>query len=198
MSMRMRAGAKLGGQLDCVGSLSWPQAGDTRLPSGRRGTASCSSRCPRRREPAPWPWLRRGLAGKVNTNVLPFADLAIDPDPAAVELDEMLREREAEAGSLPAVRRACLPLLELLEQFARDPLAAMPGPVSATEIRISPSAPRRGHIDGPARGSELHRVREQVEDHLPDLTFVPLDHVDLGIRGELDPDAALAPPAREP
>ena len=50
------------------------------------------------------------------------SELAVDPDAAAVQLDEPLREREAEAGSL-ALRQPGLGLLELLE----DPLEVLGG-----------------------------------------------------------------------
>ena len=67
----------------------------------------------------------------MNVKVLPLPELALDPDPPAVELHEPLREREAEAGPF-ALLDPRLGLLELLE----DPLpilGAIPGPVSATE-----------------------------------------------------------------
>ena len=47
-------------------------------------------------------------------------ELALDPDPPAVQLDESLRERETEAGAL-ALLDADVGLLELLE----DPLLVL-------------------------------------------------------------------------
>ena len=103
--------------------------------AGRPGRASCSSRCPRRRGSARRAWLRRPRRQREGERA-PRAQLAVDPDPSPVQLDEPLREREAE-GPFLALLEPCLGLLELLED-ARDPPAAMLEPVSATEIRTSP------------------------------------------------------------
>ena len=53
-----------------------------------------------------------------------------------MQLDEPLRERQAETGSL-ALLDPGFGLLELLEDTLRSS-AAMPGPVSATETLTSP------------------------------------------------------------
>ena len=58
----------------------------------------------------------------------------------------------------------------------------MPGPVSATETLTSPLTCVALHVDGAARGRELHGVREQVEDHLSDPALVARDDVDARIR----------------
>ena len=88
-------------------------------------------------------------AGSVNTNVDPLAELAVDPDPAAVQLDEPLRERKPEAGAL-ALLDACLGLLELLE----DPLLILGRDAGTGVGDRDPHLavdPRRAHVDGPAR-----------------------------------------------
>ena len=65
----------------------------------------------------------------------------------------------------------------------------MPGPVSATETIDLAVDLRRADVDGAARGRELHGVREQVEDDLPDPPLVSFDDVDARIRRERDLDA---------
>ena len=67
----------------------------------------------------------------------------------------------------------------------------MPGPVSATETLTSPLTCAAADVDGAAGGRELHGVREQVEDHLPDPALVARDDVDLRVRRERDPYAVL-------
>ena len=57
---------------------------------------------------------RCGLRGQGEHERASSPELALDPDPASVELDEPLREREAEPGSL-ALLDSRLGLLELLE-----------------------------------------------------------------------------------
>src|SRR5919204_6478704 len=71
--------------------------------------------------PAHLPWLG-GPRGQGEHERAPLAKLAVDPDPAAVQLDEPLRQREAEAGSLPLLD-ARIGLLELVE----DPLVILGG-----------------------------------------------------------------------
>ena len=51
--------------------------------------------------------------------------------------------------------------------------------------------PLRAHVYRTARGRELHGVRQQVEDDLPDAALVALDDVDVGIRGERHAHAVL-------
>ena len=119
----------------------------------------------------------------------PATELALEPDPSAVELHEPLRERKAEARpfALPDPRLA---LLELLE----DPV-----PILGSDARTgvgdgNPDLavdPRRAHVDLPTGGRELHGIREQVEDDLLDPSLVTVDHIDLGVRGERDADPFL-------
>ena len=56
----------------------------------------------------------RRPAGSVNTNVLPLPELALDPDPAVVQLHEALRQRQPEPRpfALPPAGRGLLELLE--------------------------------------------------------------------------------------
>ena len=89
------------------------------------------------------------LAGSVNTKRASLAELALDPDPAAVQLDEPLREREPEAGPL-ALLDARLGLLELLE----DPLVVLGRDARAGVGDRDPHLavdPRRAHVDAARR-----------------------------------------------
>ena len=102
---------------------------------------------------------------------------ALDPDPAAVELDESFREREPEPCPLSLVRPG-VGLLELLE----DPLLvtgcdSRPG-VGDRHLHLAVGAGGRDD-DAPACRGELDRVREQVEDHLAQPPLVAVDQVDV-------------------
>jgi len=90
--------------------------------------------------------------------------LALDPDPAAVELDETLRKGEAETGAL-ALLHADIGLVKLLE----DPLLFL-GNDAGTRV-----GHRHLHLavetclgddDAASLRRELDGIREQVEDHL--------------------------------
>ena len=109
-----------------------------------------------------------------------------------MQLDEPLREREAEAGAL-ALLDARLGLLELLE----DPLVILGGDARAgvgdRDPHLAVECAAR-HVDGPARRRELHGVREQVEDHLSDPALVAVDDVDVRNRRQRDLDAVLRRP----
>ena len=65
-----------------------------------------------------------------------MAELALEPDPPAVELHEPLRKRQAQPGPL-AMSDPRLALLELLED-ALPVLGSDAGPVSMTETPDSP------------------------------------------------------------
>src|SRR2546428_8539147 len=99
-----------------------------------------------------------------------LADLALDPKPAAVQLDEALREREAESGAVFSMRTGG-GLLELLEDLRMilggDPHARVPDGDADLAIH-----PMRSHIDSPTFRRELHRVRQQVEQDLLHLALV--------------------------
>src|SRR5206468_12877075 len=98
---------------------------------GHRGTASCSFRCPRPRGSECPPWLG-APRGQREHECAPLAGLAVDPDPAAVQLDEPLRQCEAEACPLPLFD-PCLCLLELFE----DPLVILAGDRKSTRLNSS-------------------------------------------------------------
>src|SRR4051812_45732411 len=107
------------------------------------------------------------------------ADLAVAPDPAAVHLDEALRKREPEAGAL-LLPGTGLRLLKLLE----DAVEILGGDARPGVGHGNPHLAvvlRGGDIDQPARRRELHGVREQVEDHLPNASFISRDGVETAV-----------------
>src|SRR4029453_658422 len=112
------------------------------------------------------------------------AESSLAPDPSTVQLDEALRERQPETRSLtlfdPGIR---LPkLLEYTpEIFGGDTASGVGHGDGHLAVVL-----RRPHVDGPARRRELHAVREQVEDHLPDAALVARNDVDVGVGGEPD------------
>ena len=69
--------------------------------------------------------------------------------------------------------------------------AAMPGPVSRTAILHLAVLLRGGDVHPPARGGELDRVGEQVEDDLADAALVAFDQVDGGSSSSSSCDAVL-------
>ena len=57
------------------------------------------------------------VTGSENENVLPLPELALHPDPAAVVLDDLAADRQAEAGALRLVGERVADLLEALEHL---------------------------------------------------------------------------------
>ena len=100
-----------------------------------------------------------------------MAELAFDPQGPAVQLDEPLRETEPEAGALCRTPGIGAGLTELLED---------PGLVGSSDAdaRVSDGDGDAGWhplaIDGhrASARSELDRVDDEVEEHLPDLPLV--------------------------
>src|SRR2546421_6407352 len=89
---------------------------------------------------------------------------ALDPDAAAVELDETLRKGEAKTAAL-ALLHADIGLVKFLE----DPLAFLGNDARARighrHVHLAVDT-RRGNDDAAFDRRELDRIREQVEDHL--------------------------------
>src|SRR2546426_489705 len=115
-------------------------------------------------------------------------DLALDPQPAAVELDEAPRQRQPESGALALARVVGPDLTELLEDrvvvVGRDANAGV-----ADGDLDRPVGEMGGDADASALGGELDRVREQVDQHLLDLTFVADDLTHTGIDSEIHAEA---------
>jgi len=117
-----------------------------------------------------------------------------------VRLDVRLREREAQAGAPERARRRRIDLEERLEDLrdliARDAdpgiadheLDRRAGTALAGLVRGQGAPPQRDP-DLAAIGRELHRVRHQARDDLPDLAAIA-DDDRIGARVELDRDAA--------
>src|SRR5262245_62852837 len=97
----------------------------------------------------------------------PLPDLALDPDPPPVQLDELPAERQPQPSTLGLlVRSADLPefLEDRLLVLGRNPDPRI-GHRDLDRVLQWPSL----DIDAAAIGRELDRVGEQVQDHLADL-----------------------------
>src|SRR6266436_6189129 len=111
-----------------------------------------------------------GAHGKGEREGRSAPHLALHPQAAAVELDELSRQREAETGALALVRGVAH-LAELLEDrllvLRRD---ADPG----VGDRHLDGAVRgqRTHVDPAALGGELHGVGQQIQEDLLELALV--------------------------
>src|SRR5262245_39625528 len=101
------------------------------------------------------------------------ADLALDPDPAPVKLNELPAESQAQPGTLRLlVRSAHLP--ELFEDcfliLRRD---ADPR-IRHRDLNRPLTGPSRD-LDATALGRELDGIGEQVQNHLPNLPLIRLN-----------------------
>src|SRR5687767_6037716 len=89
------------------------------------------------------------------------AQLALRPDPAAVELDDLADDRKAEAGPLDVSRRlridARVTLEDRLQGVFWDAQPFVPD-VEEELVALRPRTQR----DAPARRRVLHRVAEQI------------------------------------
>ena len=111
--------------------------------------------------------------GSVNEKRVPWFELAVHENAAAVLFDQRLRDGEAEAGAALAPRRGAVDLLELLEQTIQ-----ILGSNAFALIRDGQrhGAVRTGGSDGDVRtrGRELDGVRQQVHQRLDDA--IGIDH----------------------
>src|SRR3990170_3602862 len=118
----------------------------------------------------------------------PLAELALERQRPAVELDQPPREGEAEPGALPLPCVIVAHLAELLEHrrlvLCRDPDAGI-----GDRHRHRPAVQRRAHGDLASLRSELDRVGQKVEQHLLDLALVGHDLTDPRVHVDLEPDA---------
>ena len=88
-----------------------------------------------------------------------------------MQLDELLRERQPEPGALPRFREPATELLKLVE----DPLLILgrdPDPAVLHGYLQLPAHAPSGYIYSAAGRRELHRVGQQVEEHLLELAFI--------------------------
>src|SRR5215470_1018753 len=111
-----------------------------------------------------------------------LAVLALDRYGAAVQLDQLLDQREADAGALVRAAMGTRNAMETLEQLRqlvrRDACAGIAH--GELEMRIRLSQP---HLDF-ARESELKGVRQKVENDL--LPHLAIDVDGLGMRRAID------------
>src|SRR5438067_2937062 len=122
------------------------------------------------------------------------APIALGADVAAVELDDLLGEREADAGAAVTPRLGSVDLEETLEEALRQ-LGRKAG---AVVLHHHPGGAREiveGNAHVAAAGRELEGVGEQVDEDALHLLEVAVDEALLGVArvGELD---VLAPGER--
>src|SRR5262249_28975721 len=120
--------------------------------------------------------------------------VALHPDPAAMQLDELAGESQPEPGTPDLlVWRPDLP--ELLEDrllvLSRDADAGV-GDGDLDRVLVH----HRGDVDPAARGRELPSIGQEVQEQLLDLALVAADRshraVDRALEGDPSPDGALA------
>src|SRR5581483_5496560 len=113
---------------------------------------------------APRPWAH----GKAHGEGRSLAELALQPDGPAVQLDEPLDEAQAEPGPFDPPRAVGADLAELLEDrrliLRRDP---DPGVADGDLERAVVAC--GGDLDATPLGRELHGVGEEVHEHLLEL-----------------------------
>ena len=98
--------------------------------------------------------------GRITRSSLPPPDARVRVDRAAVRLDELLREGEAEAGAgLPPLLAGGLSKRPNNRLASSSPI---PGPVSSTESRIPVVSSASSISTRPPRRRVLHGVRHQV------------------------------------
>src|SRR6266511_2154049 len=120
------------------------------------------------------------------------AQLTVHPEMSAMELDELPRKRESQPGSLATLEGGRPSgLLECIE----DPFLVCrcdPNSGVAHRYLYHPVGHRSRDIDTASRWCELHRVGEEVEDHLPEFAFIGLDHPDVRIDAQPQGDPIAA------
>ena len=113
--------------------------------------------------------------GIENENVLPAPSVEFDPDPAAVLLDDVAGDGQAQAG--PAALAADARPVDLVEPL-EDARLGRPRDADAV-VRDRHDDVRRhrshGHRDGAPVGAELDRVVEQVDEDLLEARLVAPD-----------------------
>src|SRR6266545_1492668 len=110
-------------------------------------------------------WLARQGDGEPGA----LAEGAVDRDRAAMKLDDRLAQRQAEAGPLVAARQTAV---DLAEGGKRDRDVGGGHADAAIGDLDYPGAVRRGsgaYRDRAAGLGKLHRIRQQVEQHLAQL-----------------------------
>ena len=94
-----------------------------------------------------------------------------------MEIDDPLRQREAEPGALRARPRRATAPLERLEDAVLLLLGDADARVPHADLRPVAGPPGLDR-HRPSVGRELHRIGEQVQDHLLELAFIGLRHAE--------------------
>src|SRR5262249_43048898 len=103
----------------------------------------------------------------------PLPDLALDPDPPPVQLDELPAEGQPQPSALGLLVRSA-DLAELFEgRFLVLGRNADPS-ILHRDLNRSVTGSNRD-LDAATLGGELDRVGEQIQDNLPDLPLVRLN-----------------------
>src|SRR5262245_45837370 len=109
--------------------------------------------------------------------------LALDPDPPAMQLDELPAQGKAQPGAF-LLRRADPHLTKFLEDslqvFRRDS-----DPRIADRHLDRSVNRRRANVNPPARRRELDRVRQQIQHELLDLPLVRPHIAESRVEGRL-------------
>ena len=109
-------------------------------------------------------------------NRLPAPSCALDPDPPAVQLDELARDRQAESRAVVRARRRRVDLRELAEDqivmLGRDADARVAD--LDEQLGRGRSARRRARFEPHAAAGrrEVDRVAEQIADDVRDLLAI--------------------------
>src|SRR5213593_2355298 len=166
MSIRIRAGC-------CSAAMRRPSsafsASTTRYPvawSTSRTSIRLLSLSSTRRISSPG----MGARGKRERERRSSTHLARHPQAAAVELDELSRQREAETRAL-TLARGVAHLAELLEDRLLV-LRCDADPGVGDGHLDGPVRVQRTHVDPTALGRELHGVGQQIQEHLLELALV--------------------------
>ncbi len=131
--------------------------------------------------------------GRRTVNVVPIALAALEPDVAAMELDQLAHEREADAGTFVRPRAHVAYALEALEQLRQIGLGDTDARVADAELDAL-AARSQGHLDL-AVERELESVREKIQDDLLPHVAVDVGRLveRLAIDDELETRAARWP-----
>ncbi len=123
-------------------------------------------------------WVARRADGQRDGERRPGALLRLDADRPAVPLDDVPGDREAEPGAA-AARPGTVDLVEALEDPAAIPTGD-PDPVVDDRDLHAPVGLADPHDDVAAVRAELHRVVDEVDDHLAEPLGVPTKMREVG------------------
>src|SRR5262245_32721476 len=114
----------------------------------------------------------RSPARQLEREAAPMADLAVEPDPTAVGLDDVADDGEAEAG------RSCVPSVGELREALEDPLALSgrdAGPIVGHRDEHGIDLGGSRDADRSAARAVAESVRDQVRERPGELGLVARD-----------------------